>query len=335
LLSHTSGLAKDFQQFDPFKNQPDMDVIRGAYPVPLQFPPGEQWSYSNIGYYLVGEIIYRVSKQPWPEFIAEHIFAPAGMVDTRTADPAELVPHRAIGYDVRAGTPRNAEIWRAIRPSGGFLTTALDFAKWDGVLYSGDVIARPLREQMWEPIRLNNGKTHGYGFGWFVDTLNGHRRIHHEGGIPGFSADFERFPDDKLAVAVLANIGQRDLRDLALAVTATYVPELAPAVEKPIADTEAGVTQQIKKVISLLSDGELDKEQLTPELAGWLAGDLKQGFGETLRSLGPIQSLVLLERAEKNHEISYRYRLGYNGLDLSANCTVNEAGKIKKLTIQD
>jgi D-alanyl-D-alanine carboxypeptidase len=335
LLSHTSGLAKDSDQFDPFKAQTDLEVIRSVYPVPLQFRPGERWSYSNIGYYIVGEIIHHVSKRSWGEFISEKVFAPAGMFETRLADPVEIVPHRASGYEVKMGKLQNAEIWRAVRPSGAFLTTVLDLAKWDSALYSNDVLGASNRELMWTPIKVADEKSHGYGLGWFVDNINGHRRVHHEGGVPGFSADFERFPEDKLSVAVLANIGQRDLRDLALAIGGIYLPEIAPAAEKEIPDTEPKVTERIKRIISDLANGELDKSQLSGELAGWLAGDLKQGFADVLRSLGPIQSMLLLERSEKDRELSYRYQLSYQGLNLTARCVINEAGKIKRLSIQD
>jgi hypothetical protein len=112
------------------------------------------------------------------------------------------------------------------------------------------------------------------------------------------------------------------------------LPEIAPAAEKEIPDTEPKVSDRIKRIISDLANGELDKRQLSGELAGWLAGDLNQGFSEVLRSLGPIQSMVLLERSEKDRELTYRYQLSYQGLNLTARCVINEEGKLKRLSIQ-
>ena len=70
LLSHTSGLTREGPAFDPLKPQPDIDVIRSAYPLALVFPPGKGWQYCNLGYFTIAEIIHRVSGEPWPDFLA-------------------------------------------------------------------------------------------------------------------------------------------------------------------------------------------------------------------------------------------------------------------------
>jgi CubicO group peptidase (beta-lactamase class C family) len=60
-------------------------------------------------------------------------------------------------------------------------------------------------QEMWTPVRLNNGTTHAYGFGWFLDPLQGRPNIGHSGSTSGFSASIQRFPQDGLAVIVLTN----------------------------------------------------------------------------------------------------------------------------------
>ena len=79
LLTHTSGLVRESPGFDFSKVQPDIDVVRAAYGVPLSFRPGDKWAYSNLGYFVLGEIISRASGRPWPEFMAERVFVPLGM----------------------------------------------------------------------------------------------------------------------------------------------------------------------------------------------------------------------------------------------------------------
>src|SRR6202142_2222021 len=214
LLTHTSGIARDSPAFDPLKLQPDDEVVRAVYSQPLQFPPGSRFAYSNLNCSCVAEIIQKASGMLWPDFIASRIFAPAGLTSTRTTTATEIVLHRASGYETSGGKVKNADVWIALRPSGAFLSTVLDLAKWDNALDSGKILPAATRNQMWTPVRLTDGTTYGYGFGWFLDEINGHRRVHHSGGVPGFVCEMERFPDDRLTVIVMANIGGRDLGDM-------------------------------------------------------------------------------------------------------------------------
>jgi len=122
---------------------------------------------------------------------------------------------------------QNAPSWITVRASGAFLSTVLDMAKWDAVLDTDRVLPSSLRQRMWTPARLNDGTTHPYGFGWAVETMNGHKRVHHNGGTPGFASDFERFPDDKLAVIVLINTASINPEEVALHIAGLYNTALA------------------------------------------------------------------------------------------------------------
>src|ERR1044071_8549794 len=84
LLTHTSGLVREAPGFDPLKAQTDADFLKLAAPVPLRFRPGEKWEYSNVGYYVLAEIIRKVTGKSWGEFVTERLFVPAGMSSTRT-----------------------------------------------------------------------------------------------------------------------------------------------------------------------------------------------------------------------------------------------------------
>lgn len=81
----------------------------------------------------------------------------------------------------------------------------MDLAKWEAALNTSQYLSAESRERMWTPVRLTNGTTYPYGFGWTVDTLQGYRRIHHGGSLPGFRAEFARIPEAGLAVIVLTN----------------------------------------------------------------------------------------------------------------------------------
>jgi CubicO group peptidase (beta-lactamase class C family) len=268
LLTHTSGIIREAPGFDPFKIQNDADVIKTAYPLPLRFAPGEKYEYCNVGYFALVEIISRVSGKSWEAFLNERVFAPLGMTATRTTTTKEIVPGRATGYEWNKDKLQNATEFLALRPSGAFLSTVLDLAKWDVALYSDQLFKTTTREQMWTPVKLNSGASHPYGFGWELGTVGGHRRVHHGGSLPGFRATLARYVDDKLTVIVLTNGDNANPGGIALGVADLYIPGLIPQrtvakVDPKIFDAYVGQYQP-NPVVTLTITREGDKLMLQP-----------------------------------------------------------------------
>ncbi|HKP15970.1 MAG TPA: serine hydrolase domain-containing protein, partial [Gemmatimonadaceae bacterium] len=203
--THTSGVLREGPAFDPLKVQPDSVVIRSAFSVPLEFSTGTKYQYCNVCYFTLADVIARTSGKPWNEFLAERVFRPLGMRDTRPTTTTDLVPHRARGYVWSGGGYTNAMEFLALRPSGAFLSTVADLAKWDAALYDDRVLTKASRDAMWTRVRLTPSGWWDYGFGWFIDSLDGHWRVHHGGSMPGFRSELARFPDDSLTVIVLTN----------------------------------------------------------------------------------------------------------------------------------
>jgi CubicO group peptidase (beta-lactamase class C family) len=248
LLTHTSGIIREAPGFDPLKIQNDADVIKTAYQSTMRFAPGEKWEYCNVGYFSLAEIIRVVSGKPWGEYLNERLFAPLEMNATRTTTMTEMVQNRANGYWWKDGKLQNASTYFALRPSGAFLSTVLDLAKWDAALYTDRVFKPSTLSQMWEPVKLNNGTTHPYGFGWELSSVAGHKMVHHGGSLPGFRAQFMRFVDDKLSVVVLTNGDNADPNLIALGIAAHYIPGLIPErtvakIDPKILDAYAGQYQ--------------------------------------------------------------------------------------------
>jgi CubicO group peptidase (beta-lactamase class C family) len=334
LLTHTSGLDEDPPDFEPFKVRPDADVVRSAYSAKLLFAPGERWSYSNLGYFVLGEVIRKAAGKPYDQFLAERIFAPAGMAATRTTTTTGIVPSRASGYSWRNRGLRNAEDWVAVRPSGAFLSTVLDMASWDTTLDSGAILPASSCERMWEPVRLKDGHDAPYGFGWRVDSWQGHRRVHHGGGLPGFQSDYERFVDDKLTVVVMMNSESGDPSKIALHLAGFYVPALAPPVPMPIEDTEPEVTSKVKAFIAGLVEGDPDLGLVSPRIADRLKSGGIAGLSAAFRDPGPIQSVALVERKDRGDGRSYRYRVTYRDDSLLAIFLLDKESKITGLGIE-
>ena len=238
LLSHTSGLRREAPGFDPYKVQPDIDVIKSAYPVALNGKPGDNYEYSNVGYYSLAEIITRVSGQPWHAFLEERIFRPLAMSSVQLTTVLDIVPNRAEGYTWSADKFFNSEDFLALRPSGAFMSTAEDMAKWEIALQTNRILSLESKKEMWTPIKLNNGSEYPYGYGWEVDYFpNGIGTtdvpmIRHEGSIPGFRAEYWRLPEQKLTVIVLSNLQGAQLDNVTAGIALHYAPEVKPAYEK-------------------------------------------------------------------------------------------------------
>ena len=335
LLSHTSGIPRESPSFDPMKIQSDSDVIKATYPVPLRFGPGSKWEYSNINYYCVAEIIRKVTGESWSKFITDRIFTPAGMVSTRTASASQIVPQRASGYATGEDGLRNAEVWVALRPSGAFMSTVSDFAKWDTALYTDQILNAESRKTMWTPVKLSDGSSYPYGFGWFVDATNGHQHIHHDGGVPGFVAEFDRFPDDHISVVIMANIQNRDLSDLAVKVAGYYKAPLKPSLAPAIPDKSPEVTVRIRSILTGLATGSLDKGQFDPKLASQLSMQMNSGAFKPLAQLGPIESLELRDSKKNGDATLYSYRVTFKGIVLSADCSLSSEGEILTFALSD
>ncbi len=280
LLTHTSGIVREAPGFNPARIQEDAEVIKTAYPLPLRFTPGEKWEYCNVGYFSLAEIIRKVSGKPWSEYLQERVFQPLGMSATRTTTLTEVVSNRADGYVLRDGKLRNAESYLALRPSGAFLSTVLDLAKWDAVLYTDQILNAATRELMWTPVKLNSGATHPYGFGWEVGATGGHKRVSHGGSLPGFRATISRYLDDKLTVIVLTNSDNANPGAIALGVAETYIPGLVPQrtatkVDAKIFDAYIGQYQPNPSVtVAVTREGDklmmqmganAEKQELMPE----------------------------------------------------------------------
>ncbi|HTM52667.1 MAG TPA: serine hydrolase domain-containing protein [Pirellulales bacterium] len=227
LLTHTSGLSREAPGFASLKVQSEAEVIKTAYDQKLVFAPGEKWQYCNLGYFALAEIMRRASGKPWDQFMRERVFAPLGMDSTRVTTVRDIVPNRADGYYWR-GHLENDEVMLAVRPSGAFLSSVLDLAKWEAALDGHTVLTPASLDEMWTAVTLSDGKQHPYGYGWELAPIGGRRVVRHGGTLTGFRSSYLRLVDDKVSVIVLANGAAALPGVMAIKVARHYVPELPP-----------------------------------------------------------------------------------------------------------
>ena len=251
LLSHTAGMTDYPQDFDFRRDYTEDEMLKRAKEIPLAFQPGEKWQYSNLGYVTLGILIGKVTGKFYGDFLNERVFKPLGMKTARIINEADIVTNRASGYRLVKGEVKNQE-W--VSPSlnttadGSLYLSALDMMKWDDALRNGKVLKKSSLDEMWTPIKLNDGKTHPYGFGWAVRSVNGRRVVEHGGAWQGFKAHIARYVDDNLTVIVFANLIQTNQGKLANGAAQIVVADLKP---KPIADPDPAFTARARELLVL------------------------------------------------------------------------------------
>ena len=268
LLTHTSGI-KGYTELPNFfatvrKDYKPEEIIGLVSSLPLDFAPGEKWAYSNTGYYLLGLIIEKVSGKSYGEFLTERIFRPLGMDTARVNDQFEIIANRVTGYDLRTDRLLRSEFVSPTQPfsAGALVGTVLDLAKWDAALYTEKLLPKAVLEEMWTPVKLNDGKTFPYGYGWQTGELRGHRYLGHGGGIHGFSSFILRLVQDKLTVIVLINSGANP-QSIAASVAGQYISGLTFSSIKAQPDTDPKLTERLKQCLLEMAEKK-DSQILTP-----------------------------------------------------------------------
>lgn len=230
LLSHTAGFGDYPKDFSFRKDWTEDEELKLIESIPLGYPPGTKWEYSNFGYVTLGILIHRVTGEFYGDFLQQRIFQPLGMQSTRIISEADIVPNRSAGYRLVKGELKNQE-WVApmvnTAADGSLYFTILDLAKWDSALYTEKLLKRPSLDLMWTPVRLKNGQPNkgNYGFGWFIEERAGHRCIHHDGSWQGFETAIDRYVDDQLTVVVLTNLADSKPGDISRHVAEIYLAD--------------------------------------------------------------------------------------------------------------
>ena len=232
LLTHTAGLGDYPESFSLQKDCTEEELLKMLTAQPLGFVPGEKWEYSNLGYVTLGILIRKVAGEFYGDFLQKRLFAKLGMKNARIISEADIVPNRAAGYRLRDGVLKNQE-WVAptlnTTADGSLYLTVEDMAKWDEALDARQLLSPAGFEQMWAPVKLNDGATAPYGFGWHFDKNRaGHRLVEHGGAWQGFATYIGRHPEEHLSVVVFCNRAGASPGYIARVVAGFYVPALAP-----------------------------------------------------------------------------------------------------------
>ena len=211
LLGHSSGIRS-------YTNMPEWnetiredvsleELIATFRDEPFDFEPGEDYSYNNSGYVLLGAIIEEVSGMSYEDFLRTRIFERLGMESSGYGNAARITTNRIPGYSRQEDEWVNAEYFSMTQAhaAGALLSSVDDMARWDAAITRGALLGESGWERAHTPIRLNDGRSTRYGAGWGLGRIGHYETIEHGGGIDGFTVHALRVPDANLFVAVLTN----------------------------------------------------------------------------------------------------------------------------------
>ena len=232
LLTHTSGLGDYPDEIDFRADYSEDDMLELIKKAPLDFQPGEQYSYSNLGYDFLGILLHQVSGEEYGKFLKTHLFEPLAMKTARLISESDIVPNRAAGYALVDGKVKNQE-WVSSTlntfASGALYLTMYDMINWDIGLNQQKLLKhRQSYREMWSPVVLNDGSTYPYGFGWEVgQTVRGATVVKHSGAWQGFQSVIIRVLEAKVTVIIFANLDEADPETMASHVLEMYDSQLA------------------------------------------------------------------------------------------------------------
>ena len=233
LLSHTSGMPDPMDWLAEYQDENTRtdeaalgDYVRTLSDDSLTFRPGEEWSYSDTGFDILGDVVAAVSGQTFEDTMQANILTPLGMKDSSyllsDLDPAQLAaPHM---YDEN-GNARTLDFYpysRAHAPSGSFYSSVNDMARLaianmnQGTLEGTQVLPATAYDKMWAPQAASTWaeafgpQVTNYGLGWWVGEFNGHTVIGNYGADVGFQSHLGIFPDDGMAVIAMVNLFDPD-----------------------------------------------------------------------------------------------------------------------------
>ena len=220
LLTHVSGIHSYTSNADfisrvtsPVSSDELIESIKkGGF----DFNPGERWLYNNSAYFILGDIVAKVSGKSYEAFLIERFFSPLGMTRTGVYNNKNKPTDEAKGYTKENDAYKATTDWDMSWAGGaGILySTVEDLYKWNEALYGGKVLSEKSMSLAFTPVKLNNGEkpaNASYGYGFALNDFRNKRVIEHGGGLHGFLSQLARYSDDNITVVILTNLTPPEL----------------------------------------------------------------------------------------------------------------------------
>lgn len=348
LLTHTAGVPNSYDSPIPKVKKPDLiipdnyapkDLVEVFSSLPLDFSPGEKFSYSNSGYVVLGYLIEVITQKSFAEVLEEKILTPLKMKNTGIEKHRPLTNNRASGYFQSWGMYYNANYidMSSVFTAGAIYSTVEDLFIWDQALHTEQLLPKAYLDQIFTQHIPDPDYGGYYGYGWsLVEKSMGNsadkiQTIGHDGVIDGFCAIFTRIPSSKTSIILLSNIRRSPLNAMTKGIMGILYDKPYDFPRKSVANSflevidKAGLAKGIEHYEAVkddagyyLSESEMnmasykllqsDRAQMAAEvlklgiIAFPNAFNLYDSYGEVLRSLGKKEEAI--ENYKKSIELN-------------------------------
>lgn len=333
LLAHTAGYS-DYYPLDyvaPFMAAPTtVDAIIATWgKQPLSFEPGSKWEYSNTGYAIAGRIVEMVSGKSLEAFIRTRITDRLSMRSAVDTSATAWMADDVQGYEVAAlGPPRVAApegkywVWAA----GHLGMTASDLARWDIALMHDTLLSRASRKALSTENVLSGGAGTDYGLGLFVRmTPEGRLRWDHAGAMAGFRSQNTIFPNDDIAIVVLANGG---------GAVSKVTSEIEALLFKPAPDSAApSALSKARDLFLQLQAGQPDRSIMSAGLSAYFTEQVIADYATSLKPLGDIESIVEASTNRRGGLIYRHFRIKTAVRTVGAGSYFTPDGKLEQFNV--
>lgn len=255
LLTHTSGIP-NYTEFPNFMEDESRnpytpeEFVKTFSDNALDFTPGEKFSYSNSGYFLLGDLIEKLAGKSYEQMLQDKIFIPLSMKDSGYDNHGDILKNRATGYEKQGGDYVNSSYLDMSIPyaAGSIYSTVEDLYKWDQALYTTSILPKEYMTMYFKPHIPGFDNLH-YAYGWIVGyakigkSTDSIYAIGHGGGINGFNTNISRTTSNNSLVVLLNNTGRAPLNDMTKAILGIMHGKEYDMPKKSVADAVLAVIE--------------------------------------------------------------------------------------------
>lgn len=254
LLTHTSGLQMHFNYFydDEKETVPPVKQVVERYGF-IVTQPSSKFSYANLGYGILGEVISETTGRDFNEFMTEEIFLPLGMTQTTLDISSQTKKKLAKRYDFSGSL---LPFSFSDTPGAGNASSTVKDLIHFGMFHlgqqsgnQGSVLSRTTIESMQRgqyPDNSNNRNNCGLGW-WVEDNSYKYKMIFHAGGMDGVESMLRLLPQKDIAVVAIVNQSTANA-DLTDHFTEIILNELVPDLKEKDQSNNASETPTVKGI---------------------------------------------------------------------------------------
>ncbi len=318
LLYQVSGLPDYLPDNDMAKSfrTPATLISIASLATNLHFTPGTKWQYSNTNYFLLGNVVAKVSGHTYEQYVRENLFGPAGMTQSafvedepNLTDVAKAYWRGEDGKSKLTEAPEIPESWAG--GAGAIVSTIQDLVKWDTALTSGKIVSAADYTLMSTPGKLNNGNPTTYGMGLGIDPIFGHKRVWHNGGTLGSFTMNGTYPDDHIDIVVFENSVDSDPAGVEVAALGAIFPEALAASKRAAPGEDLSFRPRILHYLDETLKGTMPASEMSAQFASIATRDTQQRFAAMFAPFGKPTAVIFRGKRLKGEDTAYSYRVEF------------------------